>query len=333
MKAWWYKEENYHPGQFYMRDVRRLERIPHVTAVAPVVSLPRVDVFYRNNEWSPRLAGVDQEYWKTQTPHIKKGRLISASDVVGRKTVCVLGRDVVEYLFGGEDPVGKVVRVGNLTFEVIGVLGGIQHGYIKRSVFIPIRTAQNLFMGLYKIQEIYIRTDDWNKVEWVRKQALALLRASHPGYEKGIEVTWYPGRVERVKSTIGMIKLFIYGTLIVTLVLGGLGITNIMLAVIQDRTQEIGLRKALGAGGKTILVQFLTESVLISLISGVIGSLWGSFVIFVLHRYLGITVSEEVLSLSIVVALIFTFILGVLSGLYPSYRAARLDPVSAMRFE
>lgn len=219
MKADWDNhEDNYHPGQYYMRDVARLKKIPNVTAVAPVVSLSKIPAYFRTNEWQPGLAGIDHNYWKTQTPHAISGRLISASDVVGRRQVCVLGKDVVKYLFGGSDPVGQVIRVGNLSFEVIGILGGIQHTNIRSAVFIPITTAQSLFKGLYWIRDIYVRVNDWNSVEQVRKQVLETLKRSHKGYEEGIRIIYFPERVERVRTLVRIIKFFIYAALIVTFI-------------------------------------------------------------------------------------------------------------------
>jgi putative ABC transport system permease protein len=333
MKAYWELEENYHPGEYYMRDVTRLRQIPHMMAVAPVVSLPSVDAWFHTTQWSPGLFGVDDSYWRTQTPHAETGRLIGPSDVVARRHVCVLGRDVVRYLFGEENPVGTIVRVGNLSFEVIGILGGIQHGDIRRSIFIPITTAQDFFSGTYWIREIYMRVDDWNQVEHVRNEVLQALNESHKGYEDGIRLIYYPQRIQKVQATIYVVKLFIFSALSVTLVLGGLGITNVMLAAIQDRTREIGLRKALGAQERVILTQFLTESILISVFAGAMGVTAGLVLVEILKSQLEVDVSPLAMTLSVVGGLVFTIFLGVVSGLYPSVKASRMDSVTAMRFE
>jgi putative ABC transport system permease protein len=253
--------------------------------------------------------------------------------VVARKTVCVLGQDAVKYLFNNPNPVGETIRVGNLGFEVIGVLGGLQNSDIRRSIFIPITTAQNLFQGLYWIREIHLRVDDYNEVERVRDQALETLKGSHKGYESGIRVVHYPQRIKKVTGTIYMVKVFIFAALSITILLGGLGITNVMLAAVQDRTREIGLRKALGAKEGIIMVQFLTESVFISLFAGAIGAIGGLMSVQLLKGPLGVEVSPLMMTLSIIGGLVFTVFLGVVSGLYPSIRASRLDSMSAMRFE
>jgi len=333
MKADWENDENYHPGEYYMQDIVKLRHLPHVMAVAPVVSLPQIDAQFQTTQWSPGLFGVDQWFWRTQTPRLLHGRLIGPSDVVARKSVCVLGHDVVKYLFKSPNPVGETIRVGNLSFEVIGILGGIQNSDIRRSIFIPITTAQNLFQGLYWIREIFVRVDDWNEVEGVRNKAIESLRGSHKGYEAGIRVVHYPQRINKVKGTVYMVKVFVYAALGITILLGGLGITNVMLAAVQDRTREIGLRKALGAREEIIMVQFLTESVFISLFAGAIGAVGGLLSVQLLKGPLDVEVSPLMMTASIFGGLVFTVFLGVASGLYPSIRASRLDSVSAMKFE
>ncbi len=333
MKAQWRNDDNYHPGQYYMSDVKKLRRIPHVMAVAPVVSLSAVDAFFKSNEWSPGIIGIDQEFWATQTAKLANGRLIGPSDVVGRKMICVVGENVVKHLLKLEDPVGEVVGVGSLKFEIVGVLGGIQNNDLQRMIVLPITTAQALFPGLYWIREIYIRVDDWNYVEPVWEEALRTLRESHPGYENGLELIYYPRRLEKVKSTVWLVKMFIYSALVVTVILGGLGIASVMLAAIQDRTREIGLRKALGAKEEIILLQFLLEAVLISLIAGVIGVALGIFSVNFLKGPLGVEISASMLTLSILLGLFFTLMLGIVSGIYPSLKASRMDSVTAMKFE
>ncbi|MBI5250118.1 MAG: ABC transporter permease [Desulfomonile tiedjei] len=333
IKAEYKNDSSIHPHEFTPNDITNLKKIPNVMAVAPIVSLHKIDVYHQTTHWGPALFGVNHDYWITQTCRLHNGRLISPSDVVGRRNVVVLGQDVVKYLFKNTDPVGQVIRVGNSGFTVIGTLGGIQHTDIRRGVFIPITTAQNFFHELTAINDIYIRADDWNEVERVREQALDILSKAHKGYESGIRVIHFPKRIEKVKSTVYLVKLFIWAALGVTVVLGGLGITNVMLAAVQDRTREIGLRKALGAREELILLQFLTESGLISLFAGTVGVATGILAVQMLKDPLGVDVSNLMMFSSVFVGLLFTMCLGIISGLYPSIRASRLDSVTAMRFE
>lgn len=333
MRADWDNHENDHPGEYRINDIVSLRRLPHVVAVAPVVTIPRIEAFFRSTQWGAGLIGVDQSYWKTQTPQVKSGRLISASDVVGRRLVCVLGQDVVTFLFDEADPVGRIITVGNLKFEVIGVLGGIQHTRVRAGVMIPITTAQSLFPGMYAISEIFIRADDWKRVEWVRQQCIAALSNTHKGYEKGIRVVYFPERVKKVQTTVDIVKIFVYASLLVTFILGKVGLTNVMLAAVQDRTREIGLRKALGAREELIMLQFLTESCLISLLAGSLGVISGVASVQFLKSALNLETSLYVMLMSVLLDLAVTLAIGVASGMYPSIRASRLDPVTAMRFE
>lgn len=333
MKAVWRNDDNYHPGEYDLRDVKRLRAIPNTMAVAPVVSIPAIDAFFEDNEWNPGLIGVDQEFWMTQSSQLKQGRLIGATDVVARKNVCVLGEDVVKYLFGKESPVGQSLGVGSLKFEVVGVLGGVQQNDLQRYIVIPMTTAQNLFSGLEKIREIYIRVYNWNDVEPIRKEALRILRENHKGYEQGIDIRYYPRRIEKVKSTVYLVKLFVYAALGITILLGGLGIMAVMLSAIQDRTREIGLRKALGAKEELILLQFLIEAILISLMSGILGVVIGVLSVAIFKGPLGVQISSFTLFFSMITGILFTAFLGIASGIYPSLKASRMDSVTAMRFE
>ncbi len=329
----WNVEQEYHPGQFQMRDVHGLKKIPHLVAVAPVVSLAGRQVSYRDARWTLPLIGIDQAYWQIQSAFAHRGRLIGPTDVVGRQRVCVLGTNAAHYLFGREEPVGKTIRLDNQSFLVVGLLGGVQGGALKEGVVIPITTAGNLFPGLFRIQQILIRVEDWNRVAWARDVADSLLRASHRGYEDALRVMHRPELVQKVISIIQIVKLFVYASIVVTIVLGGIGISNVMLAAVQDRTKEIGLRKALGAKQELIMLQFLTEATFIGLLAGAIGGSIGVLAVQTVKATLDVNVSNLVLSTSVLVGFVFTIVLGIISGLYPSLRASRLDPVDAMRFE
>ncbi len=325
--------DNFHPGRYHLSDVNRLKEIPNVMAVAPIVSLPHVPAYVGTEEWTPSVLGVDHSYWKTQTARLSAGRLIGPSDVVGRKKVCVLGKDVVDNLFAGTSPVGKEIRVGQTVFEVIGILGGIQHTDVRRSVIVPITTGQDLFGGLSWIKEIYLRADDWNKVVEVREMSLDLLKSVHKGYEEGIRIEYYPKRISTVVTTVYVVKLFVYAAIVVTFLLGKVGLTSVMLSAVQARTREIGLRKALGAREEIIMAQFLTESVFISIIAGLFGVVIGLLLVQMLKGILVVDVSGYTLSTSILLDLSLTVAIGVIAGLYPSLKASRLDAVTAMRFE
>lgn len=334
MKAEWKNHfGNVHPGEFHMRDVEQLKKIPTMVAVAPVMTMKHMTASYRRSEMSCEITGVDQDYWKTQTPHLLTGRFIKSSDVAARERVCVLGKDVVKNLFRGADPVGQMIRIDHLWFKVIGILGGLQHEFISSAIFIPISTARGSFPGLDQISQIYMRVHKWDHVEPGYEQALDTLKKLHVGYEQGLTIFYYPQRVKRVKMLVYVVNIFVYASLAVVFVLGKVGLTNVMLAAVQDRTREIGLRKAVGATDGLIRMQFLFESVLVSLAAGFGGVIAGVLAVNFLKEQLGVEISHYVMSTSIIVDLVVTTLIGVFAGLYPSLQASRLDIVTAMRFE
>jgi len=334
MKAEWRNQfGNLHPREFFIRDVELLKQIPDVVAVAPVVTVNGVTAYYCRSEKGCEITGVDQDYWKTQTPHLLAGRLINAVDVANKDRVCVLGKDVVKSLFGGSDPIGQTLRIDHLSFRVIGILGGVQHEFISSAIFIPLSTARGSFQGLDKITEIYMRVHKWDHVEPAYEQSLRTLNMLHKGYEDGLKIIYHPSRVKRVKMLVYVVNIFVYASLIVVFVLGKVGLTNVMLAAVQDRTREIGLRKAVGATDGLIRTQFLLESVLVSVAAGMTGVLVGVISVNILKDQLGVEISHYVMSTSIVVDLVVTTMIGVIAGLYPSLQASRLDIITAMRFE
>jgi putative ABC transport system permease protein len=335
LKAEWRNHfGNLHPGEFYEKDIEMLRKIPHVVAAAPVMHIENVTATYRRYEMGGiEIHGVDQDYWRTQTPYLVSGRLFTNSDLENRERVCILGKDVVKNLFRGADPLGQEIRIDHLWFRVIGVLGGLQHDYISSGVFIPITTAKNSFSGLNKITTIYIRAYNWDHVESVYQNVLSILTHNHKGYEDGLFIFYYPARVKRVKMLVYVVNIFVYASLAVVFVLGKVGLTNVMLAAVQDRTREIGLRKAVGATDSMIRLQFLLESVLVSVGAGLVGVIAGVLGVNFLKDILGVEVSHYVMSTSIFIDLAVTTLIGVFAGLYPSQQASRLDIVTAMRFE
>lgn len=333
IKAYWDEDEQYHPGQFYIRDVNRLRKIPGVTAVAPVVTMDSVSTHFLKRQFNSGLMGVDNSYWRTQTAVRGTGRLIGPSDVVGRRKVCVLGGDVVHYLFGDQDPLNRSLRLGNMSFTVVGTLGGLQHTDTRRSVMMPISTARSLFNGLDQIREIYVRVGQYDQVAKIQQAIADTLKKSHKGYEQAILVRYYPERIKTVKTTVFIVKAFIYAALLATFVLGKVGLTNIMIAAVQERTREIGLKKALGATEQSIRFQFLTESVFISFIAGIVGISVGLGLVMMLSDKFNLAISHYVMSVSVLIDLVFTVSIGIAAGFYPSRQASMLDPVDAMRFE
>jgi putative ABC transport system permease protein len=216
---------------------------------------------------------------------------------------------------------------------VIGILGGMEDPLFDETILIPFTVARSRFAYMYEIKDIYVRAVNWDIVGQLQQQIYESLLRNRPAFADSVEVRFFPERIQTVQRAVLLVKVFLYFALLVTLVLGGLGITNVMLAAVQERTTEIGLRKAVGATDKMIMSQFLLESVGISITGAIIGTLSGYLVVEWLIRIFQTIPDQQVFYASLIGGVLFSVILGVASGLLPARRASQLDAAEAMSFE
>lgn len=335
LSAMWEDRKNYHPGEYFDKDVRALRKLEGVTTVAPVRSTgEKTTLLYGNIERKRTIVtGVNEEFWGTQSTPLAMGRLINDDDVKNVRKICVIGAEIHQGVFKGANPLGKNIVVNSYHYSVVGVLGGKQQEDNSRTVFIPLSLAAHHLNNMRQILQLLIRVDTWDNVRTVREQAEAILQYNHPTLEHGVKVNYRSNRLDRVRLIVFVIQLFSYAALVGVFIVGKMGLTNVMLAAVQDRTKEIGLRKSMGATDALIRDQFILESVMVSVIAGVIGVIGGMVTVTCLKELLDVSVSGMVLSSSILVDLALTVSIGVFAGWYPSQQAGRLDIVSAMRFE
>ena len=281
-----------------------------------------------------RVTGTTNEYALISTAEIDKGRFFSNSESHSGSRVAVIGKDIKDALFENEQAIGNKIRIGNYTFRVIGevekqgkFLGMFS---MDKQIIIPLGTHQRLFTrrGWTGIN-VKVAESDLNDATEELTAMMRQLRHIRPSKENNFALN----RQDPFKEQYAMIKLAIGGTglfiTILSLVVGGIGIANIMFVTVKERTREIGVRKALGATPKMILAQFLMESVTICLFGGLLGMglAWGGS--FIIDQYFP---SDMPLGLAIT-ALGLSTVVGVISGLAPSYKAAKLDPIDALRYE
>jgi putative ABC transport system permease protein len=281
-----------------------------------------------------RVTGTTNEYALISTAEIDKGRFFSNSESRSGSRVAVIGKDIKDALFENEQAIGNKIRIGNYTFRVIGevekqgkFLGMFS---MDKQIIIPLGTHQRLFTrrGWTGIN-VKVAESDLNDATEELTAMMRQLRHIRPSKENNFALN----RQDPFKEQYAMIKLAIGGTglfiTILSLVVGGIGIANIMFVTVKERTREIGVRKALGATPKMILAQFLMESVTICLFGGLLGMglAWGGS--FIIDQYFP---SDMPLGLAIT-ALGLSTVVGVISGLAPSYKAAKLDPIDALRYE
>jgi putative ABC transport system permease protein len=337
VKATWdvYRTERWHHGEYYPRDIEDLKRLPGVLWVSPAVWSYKYQTSYgTSTPINCRLLGVEPNFFECIHLPVVSGRTIKDADVAYRKNVCVLGRTIITKLFGETtDPMGHNILVGGHLFQVIGVLGGVEDESFLETVLIPISVARSKFSAMYSIRDIYMRAENWDIVPRLQQDALRTLIRNQPAYADSIQVRYFPEGISTIKKTVLIVKLFVYASIAVTLMLGGLGVSNVMLAAVRERTTEIGLRKAVGATDGMIMSQFLTESVGISLLGAGIGMVIATVSVEALAKLFGTVPAYGVFIGSLLAGLLFGIVLGILSGLIPARRASGLDAADAMRFE
>jgi len=319
--------------------------VPDVVAVAPDM-MGFVEVIYRNKDTETYVSGVTPEYEEVRNFYSEFGRFISAEDVVGRSRVAVLGQTVLEDLFPeGAYPIGQVIKINQVPFKVIGIMeekGGTGFGDEDDIIFVPLTTAQTrLFSwrrnrsGEHTVSAIYAQVADEERIEAAIDDITELLRARHKikfRDDDDFSVINQADIVSFASDIFGVLTLYLGAIAGISLLVGGIGIMNIMLVSVTERTREIGIRKAVGAKRRDILLQFLIESMVMSLIGGFIGMALG-FVGSQVVSSLAENLETAVTPGAILLATGFSTAVGLFFGIYPATRAAQLNPIEALRYE
>ncbi len=335
VKASWELERSakWHHGEYTEKDVEDLRKIPSARYVAPLVWSNQL--FSANDrKFRARLMGVENVFFDCIHLPLAEGRAISDDDVQYRRSVCVIGAKVIENLFPDHPaPIGKQLSVGGHRFTIVGIIGGVEDPGFLESVLIPLTVARSRFPNMHAIRDIYVRAETWNDVDYIYQTVGQMLRNNKPGYADAIVVKAYPERIRTIQQAVLLVKIFISAALAITLALGGLGIMNVMLAAVRERTTEIGLRKAVGATQSSIMSQFLLESVVVSMVGSFFGIIVGFISVEILKRVFGTVPDYRLFVLSLIGGVAFGAALGIISGYLPAKKAGKLDPAEAMRFE
>jgi len=320
-----------------LEDVEAIRtQIPDVELVAPEVAGGR-QVKYLNANTATNVLGTTPSYFVIRNFVLAAGRSFTEHDIQGRRKVCVLGAKVVEELFGGLNPIGKYIKIGGINFYVLGYTQskGDQGWYNPdNQVFIPISTAMKRLFGVDHLRAINIQVVSIERMENTQRLLEGLLRKRHRLRSDAPADFYIRSQGEYLESMQAVSRTFTYllgGVASVSLLVGGIGIMNIMLVTVSERTREIGIRKALGGKGWDILQQFLIESVVLSVAGGVLGMLLGIGAAYTIER--SGAFHTVVTPTAVVLAFGFSVGVGVFFGWYPARQAARLDPVEALRHE
>ncbi len=326
------------------QDAQALESIDSVVAVAPQVN-GFGQIAYMGNNVNVRVLGVTPEYQTVRNYEMGSGTFFDASQVTGRSAVAVLGANTAASLFGDADPVGQSIRINGVSLRVIGVLaakGGTGMGSQDDVVLVPLTTAQsrvlggNRFRGGNSISVINVQVANADQIDAVTTAIGDVLRQRHHiTYEDDFNIQSQQDILNTANQVTGVLTLFLGGVAAISLIVGGIGIMNIMMVSVTERTREIGIRKAIGAKKRDVLTQFLTEAMLLSVSGGLIGVAAGVAVARLAGQVsMGSTTLTPVVSIdSIILATAFSVAIGLFFGIYPANRAASLRPVEALRYE
>ena len=321
-----------------VEDARAIkEQIPLVKLVSPSVGTAG-QVISGNQNWFTQIRGVSPEYLTIRRWPVAEGSVFSDRDVDAAANVCLLGQTVVENLFGDEDPVGKTVRIGNLPFAVIGVLSSKGQSAFGQdeddTIVMPYTTVQRKLAGIDWLQGILCSAVSPDAIAPAQVQIAGLLRQRHRlrASEDDDFIIRSANALAETQAQSGRVMTMLLASIAsVSLLVGGIGIMNIMLVSVTERTREIGLRIAVGASDQDVQLQFLSEALVLSLAGGAAGVLLGVIGSKGLSNMLRWPTSIPIESIA--VAVVFSAAVGVFFGYYPARKAANLDPIEALRFE
>lgn len=329
-----------------VRDLEALKRksnVPFIEDIAPVVIVAE-SASYLGETFRPQIFGWSAEFLgKILNVYPQEGAFFGEDEISQKANVVVIGAKVKKELFGEGDALGKYIKIKNKKFRVIGILpskGQVAFFNMDDVVVMPYSTAQSYLLGIDHYNEIAVRVQSADLVsrtiDDIKRTLRDLHNISNPNKDDFFVVT-QEGVINQIKNIIGVLTAFLASVVAISLVVGGIGVMNIMLVSVTERTKEIGLRKAIGATENNILVQFLMEAMMLTALGGIIGILFGSFLSFIVALVLkNVMLLNWTFSFPVVAATLgfgVSAIVGLIFGIYPAYQASKKSPMEALRYE
>jgi len=304
-----------------------------IAAISPVISTSVTAMYGNNSVDNTTVNGVNGDYQSIRDLQVAAGRFILPMDDEGRNKVAVLGSNVARELFGFTDPIGKTIKLNGQNFTVVGILsqkGSSIAGSDDDSIFIPLKTMF-YFAKNRDIRQIYIEATSPDTVELAKNEINSKLLTIFKGDANAFRIIDQSQILSTVNSVTATLSLLLGGIAGISLLVGGIGIMNIMLVSVTERTREIGIRKALGAKKKDILLQFIIESLTLSGLGGIVGIIVGYVLSMVLGSAMNINAKPSLST--VLISFSFSVIVGLFFGVYPANKAANLNPIEALRYE
>ncbi len=324
--------------RFTLQDVAAIKKLSDSVNTATPSVTSRGQIVYGNKNWNTQVEGVGVEYEELRSAYPTVGRFFTEDEVKMRNKVALLGTTVVKEVFGETNPIGETLKLNLINFKVIGILPTKGAGGFRDqddTVIIPITTAMYRVLGKEYVDSIYVEAKDTSSIDTAQNEITDLIIKQHrlitPDQKDSFQIFNMADIKKTLESTTQTMSLLLGAIAAISLLVGGIGIMNIMLVSVTERTREIGLRKAIGANNKDIMTQFLIEAVLMSFIGGLAGVILGSGASMIISTVAKWSVKVSLSSITL--ATVFSLVVGVVFGLWPAKQASRLNPIEALRYE
>lgn len=325
------------------RDIAAIQKEPSIARVAPEVR-GQAKALFENNDVTATFQGTTADFFVIRNFHTQKGYLFSGSDVDSFSHVAVIGSGLAKTLYGERDPVGKTIRVKDVSFRVTGVLEDKGVGPFgidqDKLIIIPITVAQKQLLGIDYYNSVSVEASDSYTIEFAKSRIIAVLRQNHRitnPVKDDFTVRTQAEALDLLGSITSVLTLFLTAIASISLVVGGIGIMNIMLVSVVERTREIGLRKAVGATNADILQQFLWESIMLTFVGGIVGIIVGGCLTLLLYvALINLSTVNWVFAFppsAVGLAVLVSSLTGIIFGIYPARSAAMKNPIDALRYE
>lgn len=323
-----------------LKDAASIDRLARGVDKTAPVSSENKQLIYRNQNWSTTVYGTTASYLDIKSYEILIGRNFTQDDIKNSTKVAIIGSTVSTELFGDVNPVNKTIRIGGVPFRVIAVLkskGSSGPFDNDDLVFIPITTAQKKVFGVYfpgTVNMIVVKSQNSDVMDYTEEDISEILKIRHnigKNQDVDFEIRNSAEFQEKLKSTVKTFSILLGSIASVSLLVGGIGIMNIMLVSVTERTREIGIRMAIGARSSDIRKQFLIEALMLAIIGGLIGVIAGIVTTKIVSSFSDMT--TEVTAFSVILSLGFSALVGIVFGFYPAYKASLLNPIDALRYE